>query len=157
MTGVFRFSLLASILSLSAALLSQYGFGLKPCHLCVIQRVPYVVVIILSLAALAMHAIRKRGMALLIAAAFLSGAGVAGYHAGVEKHIFPGPSSCTSSATPGQSIDDLLQKIKGAPIVACDQAQWEFHGVTFALLNMVWSLVLALYVVVMARKKVDDA
>ncbi|HEU5048209.1 MAG TPA: disulfide bond formation protein B [Rickettsiales bacterium] len=156
-TGILRFSLVASLLSLGGALAVQYWGGLAPCHLCTIQRIPYVAVIVLSLVGIAIPAARKCKLSWLIMILFLSGAGVAAYHAGVEKHLIAGPSSCTSSSGAGQSVDDLLQKIKSAPIVACDQPQWEFHGITLSLLNMIWSLALAFYVAAAARKKVDNA
>lgn len=138
-----RLALLASIVSLGAAFASQFLGGLTPCHLCVAQRVPYVVVIVLALLGL----LRKRGLkglTLLVVLAFLTGSGIAAYHAGVEKHWIAGPSSCTSGEAPaGQSMDDFLKRIQSAPIVACDQPQWEFHGLTMASMNMAWSFLLA--------------
>jgi disulfide bond formation protein DsbB len=38
-----------SSLAIIMALISQYGFGLYPCHLCIWQRIPYIFVIILTI------------------------------------------------------------------------------------------------------------
>ena len=68
-----------------------------------------------------------------------------------------GPTACTSSdSEPGLSVDDLLKKIQDTPNVACDKPQWEFHGVTMAGLNAVWSFMLAGVIFMMIRKGKKD-
>lgn len=140
---VLRLALLASLLSLSAVFIAQYGFGLKPCHLCVAQRIPFFVVIALALLSLRKPQ-RRELLVLLAGITFLLNSGLAGYHAAVERHWLSGPSGCTNGTAPaGESLDDFLKRIESAPIVACDQPQWEFHGVTMASINAVWCLFLA--------------
>jgi disulfide bond formation protein DsbB len=138
-----RLTLIASIASLAAALTSQYVGGLKPCELCIAQRVPFVVVIVLALLGLWKHIHGKKLLA-VIGLAFLINSGIASYHTGVEKHWIQGPTACTSGEAPAnQSMDDFLKKIQAAAIVSCDQPQWEFHGITMAAMNAVWCLMLA--------------
>jgi disulfide bond formation protein DsbB len=150
---VFHFTLLASVVSLAVAWIAQYGFGLMPCELCLMQRVPYGLVVILSLLGMA----RPNFCAWLIPAivvAFLAGSGIAVYHAAVEKHVLKGPSACTSApASAGESFDDFRKRIEDAPVVACDQPAWEFHGITMAGVNALWSFVLAMAVACIQRKK----
>lgn len=146
------FVFLASMVSLASALVAQYGFGLAPCELCTMQRVPYILLIIISLAGLAAPVFRKP-LIYMIAVIFMAGSSIAAYHFAVERHFIAGPSSCSSSgSTQGQSIDDLLKKIQKSPIVACDQPQWEFHGITMAMLNALWSFFLGVIVMVAVRK-----
>ena len=126
--------------------MGQYGFGLKPCHLCIAQRVPFALVILLAAVGL-FKAPWQRALIALIAALFIINAGIAAYHAAVEKNWVPGPESCTmSEANASQSTDDFLKRIQAAPVVACDAPQWEWSGLTMASLNMVWSLFLSLAV-----------
>ncbi len=136
-------ALFASIASLVAVLIAQYGFGLIPCELCQLQRIPYVVVIFLAL--LGLYRPRHRLWIIgLIGLTFLAGSGIAAYHTGVEKQWIAGPIGCTDSGNKaGQSMDDFLKKIEHAPIVACNQSQWDFHGLTMAGMNAFWSLFLA--------------
>jgi disulfide bond formation protein DsbB len=142
-TTTLRLCLAASVVSLAAALASQYGFGLKPCHLCIAQRVPFAVVIALALLGLWKVSYQKR-IVLVIAAAFLINSVIASYHTAVEQHWVPGPTSCTTGEAPAnQSMDDFLKRIQAAPIVACDQPQWDFHGITMAAMNAAWCLFLA--------------
>jgi disulfide bond formation protein DsbB len=148
-TGHFRLktvlilALLASIGSLLAAFIAQYGLGLKPCELCLLQRIPYALVIVMALLGLwKQH--YGQWLGLLIGTVFLIGSGIAGYHVAVEKQWVKGPVSCTDTGTHAvQSLDEFLKKMQQAPIVACDQPQWDFHGLTMAGMNAIWSFVLA--------------
>ncbi len=149
---VLTLALLASAASLAAALTSEYAYGLKPCELCIFQRIPFAVVIPFALLGLWK---KKWGkfLLLLIGLLFLINSGIAGYHAGVEQKWFPGPDACTSTpSTVPLTMEQILEKLKNAPIVACDQPQWEFHGITMAAMNAVWSLLLALATLVALHK-----
>src|SRR5262249_49145895 len=127
---ILRLALPASVLSLAAAYTAELGFGLKPCHLCLAQRVPFALVIVLSL--LGLRRPHWRGwLVLAIGLAFLLNSGIAAYHVAVERHLVGGPSGCTNGEAPAhESVEDFLKRIEHAPIVACDQPQWEWHGVT---------------------------
>jgi disulfide bond formation protein DsbB len=141
---IIKAALAASILSLGVAYTAQFGFGLKPCHLCLYQRVPFAGVIALALLGLWKPRLRT-WLILIIGTAFLINSGIAAYHFGVEKEWVPGPTSCTSGeAPPNQSDDDFLKRIQSAPLVSCDHPQWEYHGVTMAGLNAAWCLFLAI-------------
>jgi disulfide bond formation protein DsbB len=142
--AILYLTLLAGAASLAAAYIAQYGFGLAPCHLCLAQRVPFALAILLSLSGL-IRPRWRRTMIVLIALAFLIGSGIAAYHAAVEKHWIAGPAACTAGeAPPSQSMDDFLKRIQSAPIVSCDQPAWDFHGITMAQMNVLWSLFLSL-------------
>jgi len=146
-------SLAGSIVALASAYISQYGFGLVPCELCLAQRIPYFLVIALSLLCFSFASYPKT-VFYLIVIALLTGSGIAFYHAGVEKHLFQGPTACTSTASEQQtSLQDLRNRILHAPVIACDQPQWEFYGVTMAALNCLYSLVLALITYQLGKKR----
>ena len=142
--------LVASSGALGTALLSQYVGGLQPCVLCLYQRVPYVLIIILSVLALLLMIVRgsprsalMRGVLAVCAAIFLAGAGIAAFHVGVEQGWWAGTDACTSadlnSMTPAQLREHLLQ----APIVRCDEVAWSLFGVSMAGYNFLASLALS--------------
>jgi disulfide bond formation protein DsbB len=143
---ILRLTLLAAFFSLAAAYTAQYGFNLAPCHLCLLQRVPFALVIVLSGLGLGRPRWRT-GLIIIIAIAFLVNSGIALYHTAVEQHWISGPSGCTQEggAPANQSMDDFLRRIQGAPIVACDLPLWDFHGITMAEMNVAWSLLLSLF------------
>lgn len=135
-------ALLAAAASLAGAYVAQYGFGLIPCELCLLQRAPYAAIILLGGIGLVRPRFGRFGI-WLVALLFLVESGIASYHASVEKGWIEGPTACTSAPSSGpETIDDMLRKIQQAPIVACDQPAWEYHGITMAGVNAVWSFAL---------------
>src|SRR5690606_38242336 len=78
---------LGSLALLAGAFLFQFAGGLQPCPLCIWQRWPHAVAGVLGLIALATP---LRPIALLGLATTLLGAGIAGYHTGVEQGWWQG-------------------------------------------------------------------
>jgi disulfide bond formation protein DsbB len=136
--------LVLSVAVVGAALLSQYWGGLQPCELCLYQRQPYYVAVLLTAIAAALgRRGTSGGMLTLSALAFAVGAAVAFYHVGVEQHWFAGPTSCTALSLKGLSGEDLRKQLLATPPVRCDEVQWSFAGVSLAGFNLIASLVLA--------------
>lgn len=136
--------LVLSIVVIGAALFSQYGMGLVPCELCLLQRWPWYVAIALS--ALLLPLLRTghgRAAALLFAIVFVVSSGFATYHVGVEQHIFAGPDACTAPALGGShSPEELLARLQKTPVIRCDVPQWEFLGVSLAGFNLIASVLM---------------
>lgn len=127
-----------------AVLLGAYGFqhigGLPPCKMCLWQRWPHAVAIVIGV--LALTAIKTRYMALLGAfAAFVTGA-IGVYHAGVEQKWWEGPNTCTSGPIGGLSSSDLLDQILAAPVVRCDDIAWSLMGISMAGWNAIVSFII---------------
>jgi disulfide bond formation protein DsbB len=140
-------ALLASAAMLAIAHASETFGGLAPCELCLKQRTVYWVAG--GFAALAMVLVRLPGgprwraaTCWALALIFLVGAGIAGYHAGVEWKFWPGPQSCSGGgAVTAAALKELLNG-GGVKMPACDQAAWRLFGVSMAGWNTVASLVL---------------
>lgn len=132
-----------SLGTLSFVLFTQYGLGLRPCVLCVYQRIPYVVIIALGLLA---YGLPKKAPCLIFLAALtlLVEAGIAGFHIGVEQHWWEGTAHCSGKLPgAGASIEELRAAIMSAPITRCDQVTAQFLGVSMATYNFFYSLTLA--------------
>lgn len=128
---------LFSAAALSAAFIAQYGFGLYPCHLCLLQRYPYAAIIALALVARFLPPHQQRYVAMLCAGLFAIDAGIAFYHTGVEEGWFPGPSGCTNNAPAGQTLEDMRRALMDAPLVSCDQPMAYIFGLSLAAWNAV--------------------
>ena len=120
--------LIASAAIVGTALGSQYLGGLSPCELCLLERWPYYIAIIV--------------------AAF----GFAAYHVAVEQHWIAGPTACTGGLGQASSPDQLLQMLQARQPVQCDVVQWSMFGLSLAGLNLIASLLLVIYGFVMARR-----
>lgn len=134
-------------------LATAWGFqligGLQPCTLCLYQRWPHWIVLGLSvLAILVARRLGLRGLAifaLLCALVFLTGAGIAGFHAGVEYHWWEGLAACGGGGLndPSMSIDELRERLFATSVVRCDDVAWSLFGISMAGWNFIASLVFA--------------
>jgi disulfide bond formation protein DsbB len=138
--------LLASIVVVGMALLSQYVGGLQPCELCLYERWPYYAVIPLMLLALVSGQRRFiRTMQILSVLIFAGSVALACYHVGVEQHWIKGPTACTGAIGNAASPEALLQALQERQVVQCDVVQWSFHGLSLAGLNLIVSIALAVF------------
>ena len=128
---------------LVSALGSQFIGGLSPCPLCIWQRWPHVAAVVVAALAVTVLWRYARPLALLGMLAMLVGAGLGLYHTGVERGWWEGPDTCTSSDITNLSTDQLLAQIMSAPLVRCDEVQWDLLGLSLASWNAVISLGLA--------------
>jgi disulfide bond formation protein DsbB len=137
----------AAAVILGAALVAQYGFGLYPCELCMYQRYPYMAIIALGLfGAFLIKSERWRfALALLCGVLFLTTAGIAFYHAGVEWGIFTGPTACSSAGSPDQTLEEMREALRNAPLVPCDQPMAKILGLSLAGWNAIVAFALALF------------
>ena len=137
-----------SLATLVGAWFFQFVLKLPPCPLCLEQRVPYYVVIPLSLLlAVATHLRAPRSVvaagfaAVLIA--MLCSAALGAYHAGVEWRFWAGPTDCSGPVTDFTAKGPLLDQLRSIRVVRCDEAAWRFLGISLAGYNVLISLALA--------------
>ena len=129
----------------AAVLLGAFGFeyigGLLPCQLCIWQRWPHAVAILMGILALSLP---QRIWPILGAMAMLCTAGIGIFHVGVEQTWWEGLASCTVDAMGGVSMDDLLNTdiTVGGP-VRCDAIAWQLFSISMAGWNALISLGLA--------------
>jgi disulfide bond formation protein DsbB len=141
--GFPAFVLVTSAAVLGGAFVSQYWGGLAPCELCLLQRWPWAVAIVISFVA-TMVGSRPAlpWMALLLAAVFIVGGGLAFYHVGVEQHWFAGPSACGGAATAADTVEALKAQILHQQPVRCDEPAWSLAGISLAGWNFLASLIM---------------
>ncbi len=125
--------------ALAAALAAQHLFGLRPCILCLYARVPYAVAGGLAVLILIRPPSARPALA-LAALAFLCGAGLAGYHAGVEQHWWAGTEGCQGGFGDARSIEELRARLARAPLRRCDEITWSILGVSITIFNLIGSL-----------------
>lgn len=141
-------ALVAPIVLLGGAYLSEYGFGLYPCEMCWWQRYPHFVALGLALLA----SIRPPHRLLLgLAALALAVSGAIGaFHAGVEYGWWEGITACT--AAPFAAGGDPMAAILNARVVRCDVAPWTLFGISLAGWNFLFSTASALAIVVLLQR-----
>jgi disulfide bond formation protein DsbB len=148
---------LAILAASMAVLAGAYGFeylgGLAPCELCLFQRIPYAVAIVLSGAAQFVPPAVRRWLVGGCALAFAAGLGLAAYHVGVEQGAFAGPTACTGGDTGAATVEALRRQLEATQLIRCDEVQWTLFGVSLAGYNVLISAALAAFALFAARRK----
>ena len=132
----------ASLSMIMFALLSEHVFGFAPCSLCLMQRYPHILIVIVSLWLIFFrtHKFFLYPLNTLIMASSIL---FAFYHVGVEQSIFQGPQSCSASnlAQIGEkSAEALLKNILNTSVVRCNEISWSFIGLSMATWNLIFSI-----------------
>jgi disulfide bond formation protein DsbB len=146
-------ALLVPAALLAGAFGSQYFGGLYPCEMCWWQRYAHFAALVPAVLAFTAPAGTSRSRFLVLLAALciaVSGA-IAVYHAGVERHIFEGFTTCTTTAR-ATDTTELLKQIMKAPLIRCDEIQWTFLGISLAGWNAIISLGSAALITVLVMR-----
>lgn len=137
----------ASAGALIFALLLQYGFQVLPCQLCLWQRGPFALLIVLGVAAAVVRPYGRFTVSVfwVCALLLLANAGIAVFHSGVERHWWEFHSSCTGGALEKlDSLEAMRLQLLATPVVRCDEIAWSLFGLSMANFNVVYSLMLAM-------------
>jgi len=122
----------------AGALWFQYVGGLMPCSLCLWQRWPHMIIVLLAVIALFVRIPRLVLTAIALTAA--TSVILAAYHAGVEWQLWSGPGGCTASLTNSGDLTSLTESLLATPVIRCDEVAWSFLGLSMAGWNSLFSL-----------------
>ncbi len=154
---------LASLALIAGAWFFELVIHLKPCKLCLEQRLPHYAAIGLALAGLLLaRSARLQWLVLLGLAALMAWSiGLGVYHAGVEWGWFVGPNDCGGAAAPAAAgMQDFMKQLQTTRIVACSEAAWRFLGLSLAGWNALASaglFLLAVYGLMRPRTQMAGA
>ena len=138
---ILIFILFALSLSLISAYIIEYGFGHKPCKLCIYQRFPYIFSILLVLSILLFKKNVKIHL-LILAIISLVGSILAFYHFGIEQGFFNESIICeTQSLQEGLSKQDVLKQLKQNTL-SCKNVNFTLFGLSLASINAIVSFIL---------------
>ena len=124
----------AALLVLIGAFAFQHIGGMVPCPICIWQRWPYAMGTFAILVGFLPFANSlSRGLFVAAALIFLGGAGLSGWHAGIEYSYWEGPKSCAAPLlTREMTSEELLEAIESTPVVRCDVAAWSLAEISLA-------------------------
>ena len=160
LTAVQRAGLAGALLAglaLITARLSESWAGLVPCALCLVERWPYRLAILLCVLALAWRR-AARSLIALAALTMLASAAVAAVHVGVEQGYWPSPLPECQAPNLGQgSIADRLARMPARPSKPCDDPTYLVPAlpISMAGMNLGLSLLLAIALAATAAKRIQ--
>ena len=147
--------LIISSFAILVALIAENIFGYLPCKMCLYQRYPYYMIIIISAFFLLLRNENNMVLLLIIEILLLIGLFFALWHVGIENQILIGPSGCSNIIKNAESVNELRTIITNRPIVFCDEVNWSFLGISFAIYNSLLLFALLIFNSIFLFKKND--
>ena len=137
----FKIFFFISIISLSSAYFIEYILGYQPCNLCLIERIPYglsIILIILN------YSFRKNEqfIILLLSLVFAFSFIISFYHFGIEQGFFEESAVCgIKNASDIISKEELLKQLQ-VKTVSCKDVTFRIFGFSLTTFNIIIGLIL---------------
>ena len=129
-----------SILILISALTIQYIFGYQPCNLCIIERIPYELAIII----LTLNYIFKKDQifyTILLLLVFSFSIIISVYHFGIEQGFIEESAVCASQNIDLMTKEQVLNSLKELNI-SCKDVAFRIFGLSLTTYNIFVSILM---------------
>ena len=139
----FLLSILIFILFvLTSAFIIEYGLGHQPCKLCIYERIPYFISILLIGKIFFIEAYDK-AVLLILSLVFIVSSVLAFYHFGIEQGFFNESLICTADYLHEPLTKDELLKQLSKNTISCKDVGIRLFGFSLATINTIFSIVLS--------------
>lgn len=127
---------------LTTAYMIQYVLGFQPCNLCIIERIPYTLAIIIILLN---YKFREDQIfySILLILVFLFSFVISLYHLGIEQGIISESSICASDNINLITKDEILNSLKEIRI-SCKDVAFKIFDLSLTTYNMMLSIIMFL-------------
>ena len=131
--------ILFSFIALASAYFIEHVLGYQPCNLCLIERIPYGLAIIL-VTIIFIFKKNEKFFVLLLILTFIFAFVISFYHYGIEQGFFQETSVCgVRKLTESITKEDLLKQLNEKP-VSCKDVTFKIFGLSLTSINIVISL-----------------
>ena len=137
--------LLFSIFALIAAYFIQYVLGHEPCNLCLIERIPYILTIIIISLSFVFKKYEKFFL-ILLSLVFIIATIVSFYHFGIEQGFIKESLVCDLSNKNSILTTEELLKELTKKTISCKEVTFKILGLSLATINTIISLILSIIV-----------
>jgi disulfide bond formation protein DsbB len=129
-------------LVLISAFVIEYGLSYQPCKLCLYERIPYILSILLIIKILFFKKYEKITLFILFLI-FIASAVLAFYHFGIEQGFFSESFVCKVGDLSGTlSKEQLLEQLNKNSI-SCKDVSFKVLGLSLATINTILSIILS--------------
>ena len=132
-----------SLVSIVSAFYIEYYLGYQPCNLCLIERIPYGLSIILIIANFIIRK-NQKFFILLLALIFVFSFGISVYHFGIEQGFFQESAVCGLKNTSEIISKKELLKQLSEKSISCKDVTFRIFGLSLTTINIVLSFILIL-------------
>ena len=131
--------LILSLVALISAYFIEYILGYQPCNLCLIERIPYGLIMILIILIFFFKKNQKFLILLLILTSAFSLL-ISAYHFGIEQGIFEESAVCgVKNFTENITKEDLLKQLN-EKTVSCKDVTFKIFGFSLTSINIIINL-----------------
>lgn len=132
---------LISVIALVSAFFIEYVLGHQPCNLCILERIPYLLAIIIILLNFKFSHYEKFFI-LLLSIIFLAGAIISLYHLGIEQGFIQESLVCDlKSGSNLLSKEEILKQLQEKN-VSCKDVTFKIFGLSLTSYNILISLLI---------------
>ena len=136
-----RLILIISLVAIISAYFIEYVLGHQPCNLCLIQRIPYGLSIIL----ITLNYLFKKNekfIILLLILTFCFSFAISVYHLGIEQGLFEESVVCSlKNTTEIISKEEILKQLQEKS-VSCKDVTFRIFGLSLTSINIILGLIL---------------
>ena len=129
-------------LTIISAVIIQYWLGHEPCKLCLYQRIPYFLAILLIIKIFFFKKYEKITL-LILSLIFIGSTALAFYHFGIEQGFFNESLACTAPDVSKTLSKEQLMVLLKQNSVSCKDASFKILGLSLATINTIFSLFLS--------------
>ena len=134
---------LISLFALISAYFIEYILGYQPCNLCLIERIPYVIALIIITINYKFNHLEKY-LILLLVFVFLTSTLISLYHLGIEQGFIKESLVCDlKNSSKILSKEEILQQLQ-QKIVSCKDVTFKILGFSLTTLNIIISLLITI-------------
>jgi len=134
---------LISLFALISAYFIEYILGHQPCNLCLIERIPYMIALIIITINYKFNHL-ERYLILLLVFVFLTSTLISLYHLGIEQGFIKESLVCDlKNSSKILSKEEILQQLQ-QKIVSCKDVTFKILGFSLTTLNLIISLLIAM-------------
>ena len=129
-----------SVIALSSAFFIEYILGHQPCNLCILERIPYGLSLVLISTIFILRKNEKFFILLLIIT-FIFSLAISFYHYGIEQGFFEESAVCgVKDFTENITKEDLLKQLS-EKTVSCKDVTFRILGLSLTSINIVLSII----------------
>jgi len=134
---------LISIVALASAFFIEYKLGHQPCNLCILERIPYLLAILLILLNYKFNHLEKYFLILLTIVFFIATI-LSLYHLGIEQGFIQESMVCDlKSGSNFLSKEDILKQLQEKS-VSCQDVTFKIFGFSLTSYNIFISLLISI-------------
>ena len=139
---ILNIILFISIFALGSAYFIEYILDHQPCNLCLIERLPYFLAIIIIFLGLSLNRFEKFTF-ISLGLIFASASILSLYHVGIEQGFFKESLVCISNDEINSLDKEDLMKELQKKVVSCKDVHFTLLGLSLATINAIISFILS--------------